>query len=53
MYCMYERKTNKVKKSGIRPPNLKNVVSDLGDKVGYGIGIGLSYRAAGLGLYTI
>jgi hypothetical protein len=23
MYCMYERKTNKVKKSGIRLPNLK------------------------------
>ncbi len=22
MYCIYERKTNKVKKSGIRPPNL-------------------------------
>ncbi len=22
MYCMYERKANKVKKSGIRPPNL-------------------------------
>ncbi len=23
MYCLYERKTNKWKKSGIRPPNLK------------------------------
>jgi hypothetical protein len=22
MYCMYERKTNEVKKRGIRPPNL-------------------------------
>ncbi len=22
VYCMYERKANKVKKSGIRPPNI-------------------------------
>jgi hypothetical protein len=34
---MYERKTNKVKISGIRPPNLKKeaqfVVPDWGDKL--------------------